>query len=116
MGLYDVVKEEVEVRGWAGPGPPAYPKFSRGEGLTGAAIASGRPVIVQDVRTDRRHLPTLEGTRAEAIFPVVAPSGVLGTVDVESANAQAFTVERVRWLERCVDALAPFWEAGHRGG
>jgi len=116
VGLYDVDKEEVEVRGWAGPGPPAYPKFPRGEGLTGAAIASGRPVIVQDVRTDRRHLPTLEGTRAEAIFPVVGPSGVRGTVDVESANAQAFTVERVRWLQRCVDALAPFWEAGHRGG
>ena len=43
---------------------------------------------------------------------MVAPSGVLGTVDVESANAQAFTVERVRWLERCVHALAPFWETG----
>jgi 3-dehydroquinate dehydratase-2 len=116
VGLYDVGKEEVEVRGWAGPGPPTHPKFPRAAGLAGAAIASGRPVIVQDVRNDGRHLPTLEGTRAEAIFPVVAPSGVLGTVDVESANAQAFTVERVRWLERCVDALAPFWEAGGHSG
>ena len=26
VGLYDVDKEEVEVLGWAGPGPPAYPK------------------------------------------------------------------------------------------
>ena len=116
MGLYDVSKDEVEVRGWAGPGPPLHPRFERAEGLTGAAIASGRAVVVQDVRTDRRHIATLEGTRAEAIFPVVAPSGVLGTVDVESANAQAFTTERVRWLERCVDALAPFWEAGGSSG
>ena len=116
VGLYDVADEEVEVRGWAGPGPPTYPRFARTEGLTGAAVASGRPVIVQDVRTDRRHLPTLEGTRAEAIFPVVAPSGVLGTVDVESANAQAFTAERLRWLERCVDALAPFWEGERSPG
>jgi len=116
VGLYDVGQEEVEVRGWAGPGPPAHPRFGRADGLTGAAIASGRAVVVQDVRTDRRHLGTLEGTRAEAIFPVVAPSGVLGTVDVESGNAQAFTTERVRWLERCVDALAPFWEAGGTSG
>jgi 3-dehydroquinate dehydratase-2 len=112
VGLYDVGKEEVEVCGWAGPAAPNHPKFPCAAGLTGAAIASGRPVIVQDVRNDGRHLPTLEGTRAEAIFPVVAPSGVLGTVDVESANAQAFTAERVRWLERCVDALAPFWASG----
>jgi len=111
VGLYDVGAEEVEVRGWAGPGPPVHPRFARTEGLTGAAIASGRPVIAQDVRSDRRHLATLEGTRAEAIFPVVAPSGVVGTIDVESANAQAFTAERIRWLERCVDALAPFWQS-----
>src|SRR5262249_586661 len=111
-----VAKEEVEVRGWAGPAAPTHPKFPRAAGLTGAAIASGRPVIVQDVRNDARHLPTLEGTRAEAIFPVVAPSGGLGTVDIESGNAQAVTVERVRWLERCVDALAPFWEAAGTPG
>jgi 3-dehydroquinate dehydratase II len=114
VGLYDVGPKDVEVRGWAGPGPPARPRFARTDGLTGAAIASGRPLVVQDVRTDPRHLPTLEGTRAEAIFPVVAPAGVVGTLDVESANAQAFTADRVRWLERCVDALAPFWEAGRR--
>jgi 3-dehydroquinate dehydratase-2 len=112
VGLYDVGKEEVEVRGWAGPGAPAHPRFPRSAGLTGAAVATGRPVIVQDVRTDGRHLPMLEGTRAEAVFPVAGPSGVLGIVDVESANPQAFTVERVRWLERCVDALARFWESG----
>jgi 3-dehydroquinate dehydratase-2 len=112
VGLYDVGKDEVVVRGWAGPGPPAHPRFPRSAGLTGAAVASGRPVIVQDVRTDGRHLPMVEGTRAEAIFPVVGKSGALGAVDVESANAQAFTVERVRWLERCVDALAPFWASG----
>jgi 3-dehydroquinate dehydratase-2 len=111
VGLYDVGSEQVEVCGWAGPAAPAHPRFGRSEGLTGAAVASGRPVIVQDVRTDRRHLPTLDGTRAEAIFPVVAPSGVVGTIDVESGNAQAFTTERIRWLERCVDALAPFWQS-----
>jgi len=111
VGLYDVGSSEVEVKGWAGPGPPAHPRFPRTAGLTGAAVATGRPVIVQDVRADARHLATLEGTRAEAIFPVVGPSGVLGTVDVESGNAQAFTAARVLWLERCVEALGAFWQA-----
>jgi len=68
-------------------------------------------VVVQDVRQDARHLPTLEGTRAEAIFPVTGAGRVLGTLDVESANAQAFTAERVRWLEHCVGGLSPFWKS-----
>ena len=110
VALYDVGPKDVEVRGWAGPGPPAHPKFRRTEGLTAGAVTSGRPVIVQDVRGDPRHLATLDGTRAEAIFPVAGPTGVVGMVDVESANAQAFTAERVRWLGRCVEALGPFWE------
>jgi len=78
--------------------------------LTGAAIASRAPVVVQDVWADPRHLPTLEGTRAEAIFPVLDTSGaVVGTLDVESANAQAFTPPRVAWLDACTRALQPFW-------
>jgi len=111
VGLYDVGQSEVEVRGWAGPAPPAHPRFRRGDGLTGAAIATGKPVVVQDVRGDPRHLPTLDGTRAEAIFPLLTPAGVIGTVDIESGNAQAFTPARLRWIERCVSALAPFWGA-----
>ena len=110
VGLFDVGADQVEVCGWAGPAAPTHARFGRNEGLTAAAVASGRPVIVQDVRSDRRHLANLDGTRAEAIFPVVSPSGVVGTVDIESGNAQAFTTERIRWLERCVDALAPFWQ------
>ena len=109
VGLYDVGPTEVEVVGWAGPTAPTHPRFSTTQGLTAVAVSSGRPVVVQDVREDARHVPTLEGTRAEAIFPVTGTARVVGTLDVESANAQAFTAERVRWLERCVEGLGAFW-------
>jgi putative methionine-R-sulfoxide reductase with GAF domain len=52
----------------------------------------------------------LDGTRAEAIFPLSAGARVVGTLDVESGNAQAFTAERIRWLERCVEGLGVFWQ------
>jgi len=112
VGLYDVGPDQVEVLGWAGPSAPTHPRFPVTQGLTAAAVTSGRPVVVQDVRGDPRHLPTLEGTRAEAIFPVSGGSRVTGTLDVESANAQAFTPERIRWLERCVEGLGGFWKTG----
>ncbi len=110
VGLYDIGPGEVEVVGWAGPGPPAHPRFPVSEGLTAVAVSSERSVVVQDVRREPRFLPTLEGTRAEAIFPVSAGARVVGTLDVESANAQAFTAERIRWLERCVEGLGGFWQ------
>jgi 3-dehydroquinate dehydratase-2 len=109
-GLYDVGPRQIEVVGWAGPDAPAHPRFPRTEGLNGAAVRSGKAVIVQDVRQDARHLPTIAGTRAEAIFPVRRAGGrIVGTLDVESANAQAFTPVRVRWLEACAQSLEPFW-------
>jgi 3-dehydroquinate dehydratase-2 len=115
VGLYDVRAREIGVLGWAGPDAPAHPRFPRGKGLNGAAVRGGKPVIVQDVRKDPRHLPTIGGTRAEAIFPVRGGGGrIVGTLDVESANAQAFTPARVRWLQGCAQALRPFWVAPER--
>lgn len=114
-GLYDVWPKQIEVVGWAGPEAPAHPRFPRTKGLTGAAVRDGKALIVQDVRQDARHLPTIAGTRAEAIFPVRgAGRRIVGTLDVESANAQAFTPARVAWLEACAQSLEPFWRMSER--
>jgi 3-dehydroquinate dehydratase-2 len=114
-GLYDVGPKQIEVVGWAGPEAPAHPRFPRAKGLTGAAVRDGKALIVQDVRQDARHLPTIPGTRAEAIFPVRgAGRRIVGTLDVESANAQAFTPARVQWLEACAQSLEPFWRMSER--
>lgn len=113
--LYDVGPKQIEVVGWAGPDAPTHPRFPRTKGLTGAAVREGKAVIVQDVRQDARHLPTIAGTRAEAIFPVRgAGRRIVGTLDVESANAQAFTPARVAWLEACAQSLEPFWRMSER--
>ena len=45
-------------------------RFSRGQGLNGAAVSAGCPVVINDVRNDRRYLTTFGTTLAEAIVPV----------------------------------------------
>jgi GAF domain-containing protein len=110
VGLYDVLPEEIAVIAWSGPGAPAFPRFPRTEGLSGAAVRAGEPVVVQDVSADPRYLTTLGNTRAEAIFPVKSPTGaVVGTVDVESERANAFTDDDRALLEACAAALARLW-------
>ena len=92
-GLYDVSATEIAVIAWDGPEAPAYPRFSVTKGLNGAAVASKRPVIVQDVAQDSRYLTTIGGTRGELIQPVLSESRiVIGTIDVESDRVNAFTI------------------------
>jgi GAF domain-containing protein len=83
------------------------------QGLNGAAVASGEPVIVQDVSRDPRYLTTLGSTRAEMIMPVRAGPGgvVLGTIDVESDRVNSFSERDRALLGACAGALAALWTA-----
>jgi L-methionine (R)-S-oxide reductase len=114
VGIYDVTASEIAAIAWTGPTAPAFPRFPRSQGLSGAAVASGEPVVVQDVAADPRYLTAFGSTRAEAIFPVGGEAGgpVVGTLDVESDRRNAFAPEDVRFLTACASALAVLWEQG----
>jgi L-methionine (R)-S-oxide reductase len=116
VGLYDVGAAEISVIGWAGPSAPTYPTFPRAQGLNGAAVALGKPVIVQDVSQDPRYLSTLGSTRAEMIMPVRAGSGsaVVGTIDVESDQVHPFSDRDSALLAACAEALAKLWQVRTR--
>ena len=107
VGLYAVEDQQITAIGWSGPGAPAHPRFPVTQGLSGAAVASGRAVVVNDVTADPRYLTAFASTRSEAIVPVVDPAmgAVVGTVDVESAERDAFTDADRQALEGCADAL-----------
>lgn len=111
VGLYDVGPLEINVIGWAGPSAPTYPTFPRSQGLNGAAVASGEPVIVQDVSQDARYLSTLGSTRAEMIMPVLGGPGgaVVGTIDVESDRVHPFGARDSVLLRAAAEALVPLW-------
>jgi L-methionine (R)-S-oxide reductase len=107
VGLYVVTDQEIAAIGWSGPGAPAYPRFPVTQGLSGAAVATKRAVVVNDVTADPRYLTAFASTLSEAIIPVVDPGTgtVVGTLDVESAERDAFTDADRRALEGCATAI-----------
>lgn len=109
VGLYDVNEEEIAVIAWHGPEPPTYPRFPVTQGLNGAAVASKRPVIAQDVTADPRYLATIGGTRGEMIYPILRSTRVVGTIDVEIDKVNAFTSEDDVLLAACAEALIWLW-------
>ena len=110
VGIYAVGPEEISVIGWSGPAPPAHPRFPKDRGLCGAAAASGKTVVVEDVTKDPRYLETLDTTRSEMIVPVKRENGeVVGLIDVKSEHEDAFTPQDLRLLEGYASAVARLW-------
>jgi putative methionine-R-sulfoxide reductase with GAF domain len=71
------------------------------QGLSGAAVATGRAVVVNDVTADPRYLTAFASTLSEAIVPVVDPGTdtVVGTLDVETPSGMpSLTPTARRWL------------------
>ena len=111
VGLYDVTATEIRAIAWTGAVAPAFPNFPRSQGLTGAAVTSWQPVIVQDVARDPRWLTTFSTSKAEAIFPVTQHGAIVGTIDVESDRVGAFTSEDEDLLRGAALVLQPLWAA-----
>lgn len=111
VGVYEVTEREVAILGYSGPGAPAYPRFPRTDGLTAAAVATGRPVVVDDVTSDPRYLTAFGSTRSEMIVPVVGSDGatVLGTIDVESDRVAAFGDTERELVQRLAVAILPLY-------
>jgi putative methionine-R-sulfoxide reductase with GAF domain len=83
----------VSIFAYSGPGAPTYPSFLVSEGLTGSAIREKATVVVADVRKDPCYLTAFGTTLSEIIVPVLDPQRgeVIGTIDVESEHADAFS-------------------------
>jgi L-methionine (R)-S-oxide reductase len=111
VGIYDAGSEEIAALAWSGEGDPAHPRFPSSQGLCGAAVASGKTILVGDVTKDPRYLTTLSTTRSEIILPVFAP-GVTrpaGLIDVESALVDGFGEADREMLENCAVAISSLW-------
>lgn len=115
-GVYDVGRETVSIIAFSGSGAPAYPTFPITKGLTGSAIREKATVVVGDVRTDPRYLTAFGTTLSEIIVPILDPKRgtVIGTIDVESERANAFSARDQQMLEECARAALPLWIASER--
>src|SRR5579863_10052089 len=62
-----------------------------GQGIIGAAAATGRPVRVSDVRKDSRYLNALDAVQSELAVPLEVQGRVVGVLDIESRQLDYFT-------------------------
>jgi L-methionine (R)-S-oxide reductase len=107
VGIYKVTKKEFVIMTETGDQPPAYARFPITQGLCGAALESGKPVVVGDVRKDPRYLPAFHSTRSEIIVPMINEhKHIVGMLDAESGKVNAFGDEDRKFLERAAGLIA----------
>ena len=68
-------------------------------------------MVVSDVRSDPRYLTAFGTTLSEIVIPVLdeKTGAVVGTIDVESEQANAFSLEDQKLLEACARVARLIW-------
>ena len=109
VGIYWVSSDgkDLVLGPWTGPEPTEHTRIPIGTGICGAAAASGMTQIVADVDSDPRYLACFASTRSEIVVPIFEGSDVVGEIDVDGSDPDAFDDTDARFLEEVAALIAP---------
>lgn len=108
VGIYLVDGDDLVLGPWRGPQATEHVRIPVGQGVCGAAAASGKTEIVDDVNADPRYLACFPSTRSEVVVPIAHNGRVVGEIDIDSDQPAAFGAKDRELLERVAVLLAPF--------
>ena len=103
VGFYLVKEEELVV----GPfqGPVACTRIRKGKGVCGTSWAEARTLIVPDVEAFPGHIACSSLSRSEIVVPIRAGLAIVGVLDVDSAELNAFDEVDQQNLEEIVKII-----------
>ena len=107
VGLYWVDGSDLVLGPWVGPEATEHTRIPIGSGICGAAAASGRTEVIPDVDADPRYLACFASTKSEIVVPIFADGAVVGEIDIDGSDRDAFDATDARFLEEVTALLAP---------
>jgi L-methionine (R)-S-oxide reductase len=103
VGFYLVKKDELVLAPFQGP--VACTRIKKGKGVCGSSWAQAKTLIVPDVEKFPGHIACSSASRSEIVIPVMHKDEVVGVLDVDSKELNAFdTVDQV-YLEQIVSLI-----------
>ena len=116
IGIYLVEGDDLVLGPWKGPEATEHVRIPIGQGICGAAAASGETEIVDDVNADERYLACFVSTRSEIVVPIAYEGRVVGEIDIDSDAPAAFGEADREFLEQVAALVAPHclvgWDTG----
>jgi putative methionine-R-sulfoxide reductase with GAF domain len=111
VGIYLIEGDDLVLGPWKGPEATEHVRIQVGQGICGAAAASGRTEMVDDVNADPRYLACFPSTRSEIVVPIAHKGRVVGEIDIDSDQPAAFGREDRAFLEDVARLVAPHCRA-----
>lgn len=104
-GFYRVIDDELVL----GPfqGKSACIRIAIGQGVCGAAVATGEVQCVADVHAFPGHIACDAASRSELVIPIYAEDKVIAVLDCDSPTPARFTAADAAGLTALVVAIAP---------
>jgi GAF domain-containing protein len=90
--------------------PTPHTRIPLDQGICGAAAASGRTLVVDDVRSDPRYLACSLETKSEIVAPIFVKGEVAGELDIDSHLPAAFGPDDRSLVEHCARLVGRFLE------
>ena len=88
-------------------GRPACIRIPFGQGVCGAAAATGRTQLVPDVHAFPGHIACDAHTRSELVVPIILHGRVSAVLDLDSPLEARFDEEDARGIEALVARIGP---------
>ncbi len=87
-------------------GKPACIRIPFGQGVCGAAAASGETQLVPDVHAFPGHIACDAASRSELVVPVLREGAVIAVIDLDSPEPDRFDAEDARGIEALASLIA----------
>lgn len=104
-GFYRAQGTELVLGPFAGK--PACIRIAFGQGVCGAAAASGETQVVADVHAFPGHIACDAASRSELVVPVLREDAVIAVIDLDSPEPSRFDAEDARGIEALASLIAP---------
>jgi L-methionine (R)-S-oxide reductase len=75
------------------------------QGICGAAVSSGKTIVVDDVSKDPRYLACSLETKSEIVVPIFVSGKVVGELDIDSHFPAAFGTEDQALVQYCAEIV-----------
>lgn len=105
VGFYLMDGEELALGPYVGK-PSPHTRIKLDSGICGAAVREEQTIIVPDVNADPRYLECSLETKSEIVIPIRKGKKIVGEIDIDSDELDAFDEQDKNFLENLSQILS----------
>ena len=109
VGIYMVDGSDLVLDSWSGPAATEHTRIPIGKGVCGFAAKAGKTEIISDVSKDPRYLQCFLSTKSEIVVPISSSGKVVGEIDIDSDQLDAFSSVDREFLEAVARKASNQW-------